>query len=80
MSSALSILNTTTEVLLSKALNPQLLPGRHSIKWLPTAGCVHGLWVFTAVCVHFEWVFTNIFLCVRQNKEIHTGLEPLEGE
>ncbi len=22
----------------------------------------------------------NIFLCVRQNKEIHTGLELLEGE
>ncbi len=23
---------------------------------------------------------SNIFLCVRQNKEIHTGLELLEGE
>ncbi len=22
----------------------------------------------------------NIFLCVRQNKDIHAGLEPLEGE
>uniref|UniRef100_A0A671LFD7 Alpha-taxilin-like n=1 Tax=Sinocyclocheilus anshuiensis TaxID=1608454 RepID=A0A671LFD7_9TELE len=30
-------LNTTTEVPLSKAPNPQLLPGRRSKKWLPTA-------------------------------------------
>ncbi len=37
MSSTFSTLNTTTEVRpLSKALNPQLLPGRRRIKWLPT--------------------------------------------
>ncbi len=24
--------------------------------------------------------YQNIFLCVRQNKEIHTGLELLEGD
>ncbi len=47
MYSALSTLNTTSEVLLSKALNPQLLPGRRSIKWLTTA---------PGVCVHFGWV------------------------
>ncbi len=47
MSSALSTLNTTTEVRpLGKAPDPQLLPGRHSM-----TGCV-----FTAVCVHFGWV------------------------
>uniref|UniRef100_A0A8C2JC28 ATP-dependent RNA helicase n=1 Tax=Cyprinus carpio TaxID=7962 RepID=A0A8C2JC28_CYPCA len=34
---------------------PQLLPGRRSKKWLPTARvCVHGVCVFT-VCVHFGW-------------------------
>ncbi len=45
MSSALSTLNTMTEVPLSKALNPQLL-----------RVCVHGVCVFTAVCVHFGWI------------------------
>ncbi len=37
MSSALSALNITTEVPLSKASNPQLLPVRRSKKCLPTA-------------------------------------------
>ncbi len=51
MYSALS-LNTTTEVPLSKAPNPQLLPGRHSINGCPLLRvCVHGVCVFTAVCV-----------------------------
>ncbi len=55
MSSALSTLNTTTEVTLSK--NPQLLPRRRSIKGCPLLQvCVHGVCVFTAVCVHFGWV------------------------
>uniref|UniRef100_A0A671RY95 NACHT domain-containing protein n=1 Tax=Sinocyclocheilus anshuiensis TaxID=1608454 RepID=A0A671RY95_9TELE len=49
--------NTTTEVPLSKAPNPQLLPGRRSINGCPLLRvCVHGLCVFTAVCVHFGWV------------------------
>ncbi len=58
MYSAFSTLNTTTEVPLSKAPNPQLFPGRRKHKWLPTAPCVcvHGVCVFTAVCVHFGWV------------------------
>ncbi len=57
MYSALSTLNTTTEVPLSKALNPQLLPGRRSINGCPLLRvCVHGVCVFTAVCVHFGWV------------------------
>ncbi len=52
-----------TEVPLSKALNPQLLPRSRSIKWLPTAlVCVqlHSVCVFTvcvvftAVCVHLD--------------------------
>ncbi len=25
-------------------------------------------------------IIQNIFLCVQQNKDIHTGLEPLEDE
>ncbi len=50
MYSALSTLNTTTEVPLRKAPNPQLLPGRCSING-PQVSCV-----FTAVCVHFGWV------------------------
>ncbi len=58
MYSALSTLNTTTEVPLSKAPNPQLLPGRRSINGCPLLRvCVHGVCVcvFTAVCVHFGW-------------------------
>ncbi len=51
MTSALSTLNTTTEVPLSKAPNPQLLPGHRSLNGCPLLRvCVHG------VCVHFGWV------------------------
>ncbi len=46
MYSTLSTLNTTTEVPLSKAPNPQLLPGRRSINGCP----------LLRVCVHFGWV------------------------
>ncbi len=59
MYSALSTFNTTTEVPLSKAPNPQLLPGCRSINGCPLLRvCVHGVCVcvFTAVCVHFGWV------------------------
>uniref|UniRef100_A0A671K8V7 E1 ubiquitin-activating enzyme n=1 Tax=Sinocyclocheilus anshuiensis TaxID=1608454 RepID=A0A671K8V7_9TELE len=49
--------NTTTEVPLSKAPNPQLLPGCRSKNGCPLLRvCVHGVCVFTAVCVHFGWV------------------------
>ncbi len=42
MYSALSTLNTMTEVLLSKALNPKILPGRCSINGCPLLSvCVH---------------------------------------
>ncbi len=51
---SLFTLNTTTEVPLSKAPNPQLLPGCRSINGCPL--CFHGACVFTAVCVHFGWV------------------------
>ncbi len=52
MYSALSTLKTTTEVPLSKAPNPQLLPGLRSINGCPLLRvCVHGVSVFTAVCV-----------------------------
>uniref|UniRef100_A0A673IXS9 TOX high mobility group box family member 4-like n=1 Tax=Sinocyclocheilus rhinocerous TaxID=307959 RepID=A0A673IXS9_9TELE len=51
-----STFNTTTEVPLSKAPNPQLLPGRRSKNGCPLLRvCVHGVCVFTAVCVHFGW-------------------------
>ncbi len=53
MSSALSTFNTTTEVRpLSKAPNPQLLPGRRRINGyqLPRV-CFTVVCVFTAVCV-----------------------------
>ncbi len=47
--SALSILNTTTEVPLSKAPNLQLLPGAPLHKWLPTAPGV-----CSQLCVHLD--------------------------
>ncbi len=51
MYSALSTFNTTTEVPLSKAPNPQLLPGHRSINGCPLLWvCVHGVCV--CVCVH----------------------------
>ncbi len=58
MYSALSTLNTTTEVRpLSKAPNPQLLPGHRGINGCPLLRvCVHVVCVFTAVCVYFGWV------------------------
>ncbi len=52
MYSALSTINTMTEVPLSKVPNPQLLPGRCNINGCPLLRvCVHGVFVFTAVCV-----------------------------
>ncbi len=49
MYSALSTVNTTTEVSLSKAPNPQLLPGRRCINGCPLLRvCVHGV----CMCVH----------------------------
>ncbi len=52
MYSALSTVNTTTEVTLSKAPNPQLLPRCRSINGCPLLRvCVHDVCVFTAVCV-----------------------------
>ncbi len=55
MSSALSTLNTMTEVPLSKAPNPQLLPGRCSINGCPLLRvCVRGVCGFTAVCVYMD--------------------------
>ncbi len=57
MYNALSTLNTTTEVPLSKAPNPQLLPGDRSINGCPLLwGGVRDVCVFTAVCAHYGWV------------------------
>ncbi len=54
-STSLSLLpQYPNEVSLSKALNPQLLPGSRSINGCPLLRvCVC---VFYCVCVHFEWV------------------------
>ncbi len=64
MNSALSTLNTTTEVPLSKAPNPQLLPVCRSINGCPL------LWV----CVHFHfqtiWDFIVITRCYRLHLRI----------
>ncbi len=49
-----SAFNTTFGAL-SKAPNPQLLPGRRSINGCPRV-CVHGACVFTDVCVHLGWI------------------------
>ncbi len=49
MYSALSTFNTTTEVPLSKAPNPQMLPGRRSINGCP----------LLRVCVHVTFTFTH---------------------
>ncbi len=60
MSSTLSTLNTTTEEVLSKAPNPQLLPGPSingcPLLWVCVQGVCVCVCVFTAVCVHFGWV------------------------
>ncbi len=51
MYSTLSTLNTTTEVPLSKAQNPQLLPGHRSINDCPLLRVfVHGVCVCVCVC------------------------------
>ncbi len=68
MYSALSTLNTTTEVPLSKAPNPQLLPRVPALA-AHCSGCV-----FTTVCVHFGWVkcraqYNNIIYLNWENKE-----------
>ncbi len=58
MYSTLSTFNTTTEMPLSKAPNPQLLPGRRSINgcpllrvWFTVCVCVHGVCVCSLLCV-----------------------------
>ncbi len=52
MYSALSTFNTTTEVPLSKAPNPQLLPEHRSINDCPLLRvCVHGVCVCSLLCV-----------------------------
>ncbi len=62
MYSALSTLNTTIEVLLSKAPNPQLLPRSCSINGCPLLWvCVHSVCVCVFVCVcvcSLLWVCT----------------------
>ncbi len=50
MYSALSTLNTTTEVPLSKAPNPQLLPGRRNIN-----GCPLYVWTLDGLNAEHEF-------------------------
>ncbi len=53
------------EVPLSKAPNPQLLPGHRSINGCPLLRvCVHGVCVFTAVCVHCSGCMFTVCVCV----------------
>ncbi len=68
MYSALFTFNTTTEVSLSKAPNPQLLPACHSINDCPLLQvCVHGLCVCSLLCVctldglnHHTWLYVTL--------------------
>ncbi len=70
MSSALFTLDITTEVPFSKALNPQLFPGRRSINGCPLLRvCVHGVCLCSLLCVctmdglnaeHTFWVWVTI--------------------
>ncbi len=53
MNSTLSTFNTMTEVSLSKALNPQLLPGAAAMA-AHCSGCVCVCSLLTAVCVHLD--------------------------
>ncbi len=65
MYSALSTLNTTTEVPLSKAPNPQLLPGRRSINGCPLLRvCVHGVCVCSLLCVCTNSEYGSPYLAV----------------
>ncbi len=78
MYSALSILNTTTEVPLSKAPNPQLLPRRRSINGCPLLRvCVHSVCVcvFTDVILHitFTFMLQSESKCFRQVCCVLTG-------
>ncbi len=53
---------------LSKVPNPELLPGRRSLKWLPTdpGVCSRCVCVFTAVCVHLGWVNAEHEFCKKE--------------
>ncbi len=82
MYSALSTLNTTTEVPLSKAQNPQLLPGCCSINGCPLLRvCVHGVCVFTvSVCTldglnaeHKFRVWVTILGCMARHFTLNYG-------
>ncbi len=67
-------LNTTTEVLLSKTPNPQLLPGRLSIN---DFGCVFMVCVFTAVYVHLGWVNAEHYFSVWVTRLVHFTFQNL---
>ncbi len=68
MSSALSSLNTTTEVPLSKETNPQLLPRHRSINGCRLLQvCIHGVWVkcrarLQSMGHHVHFFFNKILL------------------
>uniref|UniRef100_A0A8C1PLL0 Hemoglobin embryonic subunit alpha-like n=1 Tax=Cyprinus carpio TaxID=7962 RepID=A0A8C1PLL0_CYPCA len=75
MYSALSTLNTTTEVPLSKAPNPQLLPGRRSIKMAAhCSGCVFTVCVCTLDGLKTEHefrVWVPILGCMSRHFHFH---------
>ncbi len=67
MYSTLSTLDTTTEVPLSKALNPKLLPGCGSINAYPLLRvCVHGVCVHC--CVFFTLNALKYIKCIPSSK------------
>ncbi len=90
MYSTLSTLNTTTEVPLSKAPIPQLLPGRRSINGCPLLRvCVHccvcALWMGKCRARipsmgHHTWLyvtslFTSLKQCFLQKYKVHSYYE-----
>ncbi len=75
MNSTLSTFNTMTEVPLSKALNPQLLPGRWSNGCPLLRVCVHSVSVHSLYSLHLDglnaedqfrvWVTIHYYIIIR---------------
>ncbi len=71
MYSALYTLNTTTEVPLSKAPNPQLLPGRRSINGCPLLRAVFTLCVRTLDGINAEHKF-RVWVTILGRMSLHS--------
>ncbi len=66
------VLPNTKEDILKKVCNQAVL-GHHCEK-------IYTMEVNGAQNCSVSQILQNIFLCVQQNKDIHTGLELIEGE